>query len=137
MCVVTPEIIERVDAWIGARVPDATARWWRVPDGSGDPLVWLVNDWRRACTLWRYRRAKDPGDASGAVASAQAAMTGLLLALARKAWDSPDMQPEYHDGIWCIRRLGSLIAGPNGTAFFIEAEALVVALEAAPRREGS
>ena len=29
MCVVTPEIIERVDAWIGARVPDATARWWR------------------------------------------------------------------------------------------------------------
>ena len=68
------------------------------------------------------------------------ATLGCLLALVREAWVSPGMQAECHDGIWCIRRPSGtvgLIAGPQGTAFFAEAEALVAALEAAPRREAA
>ena len=127
----TPEIVERVDAWIGARVPD----------GSDDPLVWLVSDWRKACALWRYRRAKDPEDASGAVASAEAAMVGLLLALVREAWGDAraSVTPERGrpGGEWacCVqppaRQVGRMFVAGS------EDEALVAALEAAPRREGS
>ena len=131
----TPEIVERVDAWIGARVPD----------GSDDPLVWLVSDWRKACALWRYRRAKDPEDASGAVASAEAAMVGLLLALVRWAWDwNVWAQSSFDSDIWLVMcpklgpdRDGRPLIGSIDIEGHTEAEALVAALEAAPRREAS
>ena len=126
----TPEIVARVDAWVADHRPALLVR------GR-----WLVNDWRKACTLWRYRRAKDPGDASGAVASAQAAMHGVLLELVRWAWNDPrtSVTPERGrpGGEWacCVqppaRQVGRMFVAGS------EDESLVVALEAAPRREAS
>ena len=108
----TPEIVARVDAWVADHRPALLVR------GR-----WLVNDWRKACTLWRYRRAKDPGDASGAVASAEAAMVGLLFALVREAWG---------DGVWRLELVGVEQRDDHSLA-----DALVAALEAAPRPEAA
>jgi hypothetical protein len=128
---VTPEIVARVDAWIEARVPS----------GRGDPLVWLVNDWRKACALWRHRRAKDADDVSGAVASAQAAMRGVLLVLVRWAWGIPGLSVASHPSglfaLWRVLAHGEVLHIEQRVAWATEDEALVVALEAAPRREGS
>ncbi len=123
----TPDVVARVDAWLASR--------------RGQHL-WLVNDWKKACRLWKYRRSKDPDDTSGAVASAEAAMRGILLALVREAWadKSGSVTPESgrrSRGKWaCIAQAPGATCGRMFIASS-EDDALATALEAAPRREGA
>jgi hypothetical protein len=121
---VSPEIVARVDAWLAAQ-----------PDKN----PWLAHDWRSASTLWRYRRAKDPEDASGTVASAAASMRGILLALVRDAWGdsrasaTPERGRPGEEWACCVLPPASKV----GRMFVAgsEDDAIVAALEAAPRRE--
>lgn len=70
------------------------------------------------------------------------ATLGCLLALVREAWGDVRIVCEWHarergdgvqDGWWIVDESGSVLPFTGGH----EAEALVAALEAAPRREGS
>lgn len=120
---ITPELVARVDAWLASR--------------RGQHL-WLANDWRKASALWRHRRSKDPADSSGAVASAVAAMRGILLALVREAWVDQtvhvraieDPEPEGYAWMACNKYGAAKFARLTWSRS--EAERLVAALEAAP-----
>ena len=120
----SPELVARVDAWIEARSPD----------GRGDALVLM---WSHLGDL-AWSASTDAGREAIA-AAVGAAMRGVLLELVRWAWDDAraSVTPERGrpGGEWAC------IAQPPGRClgrmFVSEAEdeALVVALEAAPRRE--
>lgn len=122
----TPEIIARVDAWLATH----------------DASVWLRADWTSRVENWRYRagfRDDSNVDRAKALASIEAAMLGILLALVREAWGVPSLRCGHVGGwgddwdTWHVdnppgRGHGCCLKGEGPT----EAEALVAALEAAP-----
>jgi hypothetical protein len=113
----TPEIIARVNVWLVGREHDA-----------------LVAAWVTQADLWSLL-GENGADQRGATA----ALSGILLALVREAWGDPmmavsqawgwDGSLEYTDE-WEIEGRDRRI--PEGS-YKTEAEALIVALEAAPR----
>lgn len=122
----TPELVARVDAWIEARSPD----------GRGDALVLM---WSHLGDLaWS---ASTEAGREAIAAAVGTALRGVLLAIVRWAWDDPraSVTPERGRprGEWacCVqppaRQVGRMFVAGS------EDEALVLTLEAAPRREAS
>jgi hypothetical protein len=65
------------------------------------------------------------------------ATLGCLLHFVREAWGDPMMSPRPIDGRWCMYSAGGSVLGSGRYLWgATEAEALVVALEAAHRRAG-
>jgi hypothetical protein len=121
--IMTPELVERVDAWLRDHAAP----------------FWLAFDWQGARDILVYRRSKCGAEGEAARASTAAVMRGILLTLVRWAWDDGTLHAEPHpSGAWGIYTLMSEhgIGGartlliPSGSS---EDEALVAALEAAPR----
>jgi hypothetical protein len=110
----TPELIARVDAWLAKRDPQwsrALSRCWKV---YGHEL----------------RLADSPEEK----AAVSAALTGILLALVREAWDDPYASPcicdyDLPSEGWQVY----ITTAPKIYFEATEAEALVAALEAAPQ----
>jgi hypothetical protein len=122
----TPEMVSRVDAWIDAHAR-AMAR-------DPAPLAFeLRYAWLDARKRWQSYVASGQGDA--ARRAAEAAMRGLLLALVRWAWhDKASTQYQDVGGLWAC-----IVPATWGSPFHMfeaktEDEALVDALESAPRR---
>lgn len=122
----TPEIIARVDAWMASREAWINSQQHRM----GLRHTWTIIS--EALTTWRTHGPQTKCyevvgyDECGAVT----ALTGILLALVREAWNDPGVYVQHRgvDGWWVWGsdpRKRSLAHQPA------EAEALVIALGAA------
>ena len=112
----TPEIFERVAAWVGS-LPRVSDRIDALHLAFENAAEWSA----------RSRRA---GDDDGAHAHESAAI-GILLALVRVAWGNPRAHIADYDGsAWAVHAGGSMWVRAT------EAEALVAALENAPADGG-
>ena len=116
----TPQIVERVDAWLAR--------------AGASPSLEKV--WRHLRAIRYSSSHVDAEDAIGA------AMRGVLLELVREVWGR-HVSIVCTDAGWAMRLQGGAVGVPELTRggghpwHLTEDEALVVALEAAPRREGS
>ena len=133
--IMTPELVDRVDAWIRDHAAP----------------FWLAFDWQGARDILVYRRSKCGAEGEAARASTAAVMRGILLGLVRRAWDETDATVQREEEGWHVhsgwpRRdplaphfigLQRAAVGALGRRYArwyaTEDEALVAALEAAPR----
>ena len=112
----TPEIIERVDAWVYANV--------RTMARESDKLAFELH------YAWRDARS---------CRASSAALRGVLLDLVRWAWGDPHVRKSVTRNQWVAwrKRLRDDEDEVKVSEGRTEAEALVAALEAAPRREAA
>jgi hypothetical protein len=112
----TPEIIERVHAWLHRRQA------WVLADPYRDGLD---HEWWSAVERFRSH------ERAGARAALGACLTGILLAIVREAWSNPQIGVAFCDGQWSVLRdRGIILEGQN--RHDTDALALVAALEDAP-----
>ncbi len=134
--IMTPAIAARVDAWISDNIALLE------PDGFREAIAFnLRYGWLGARRVWERSIATARGEAACRVAAA--AMRGIMLELVRWAWGDEmlyavvlDVTPS-HGGNVLYRRWTVIQPSLNGSVIGMledEDEALVTALEAAPRQ---